>query len=61
MGEEVVKYGKRGKTELLHSMEKWSTELYLKGKREEKSCKKWDCKKRTFQIVFHVLSCEDSN
>lgn len=35
MGEDIVKYGERGKTELLHSMEKWSTGLYLKGKREE--------------------------
>lgn len=40
MGEEVVKYGKRGKTELLLSMERWSIEVYLKEKREEKSCKK---------------------
>ena len=40
MGYEVVKYAKRDKTELLHSMEKLNTELYLKVKREEKSYKK---------------------
>lgn len=61
MGYEVVKYAKRDKTELLHSMEKLNTELYLKVKREEKSYKKWDFRKWTFHIAFHGMSCEDSN